>query len=326
MTGEKKIAPFRGSFFGKDVISVEQFTDRKEIEDLFKIATKMKRSVEGRKERDDLKGFCIAELFYQPSTRTFTSFLAAAQRLGATYIIPLQEMTNTSVAKGESLPDTIRTIEETTAADLIVLRHPEDDSAEKAAAAARVPIISAGSGKREHPTQAILDLYTLKENFHELAGLKVTMVGDLKNGRTIKSFSKLLALVSRKVKLSFVSPKSLRAPAELIDYLQEKKIEVEETDSLEEILPQTDVLYVTRIQKEWFASEEEYQKVKGSYVINAELMRKAKKKMIVMHPLPRNDEIDTNFDSDPRAAYFKQMRNGLYTRMALLAAVLRKTA
>lgn len=286
----------------------------------------MKKEVEERKTRETLKGFCIAELFYQPSTRTFTSFLSAAQRLRATYIIPLQEMTNTSVAKGESLSDTLRTIEETTGADLFILRHPEDDSAEKAAAAARVPVINAGSGKREHPTQAILDLYTIKEHFSDFSGLKIAMVGDLKNGRTIKSLSKLIALFSRRVLINFVSPKGLEAPAELINYLKEKEIKIEESNNLEKILPEADVLYITRIQKEWFGSEEEYLKVKGSYVINKELMKKAKQKMIVMHPLPRNEEINVDFDSDPRAVYFKQMRNGLYTRMALLEAVLIKTS
>lgn len=325
MNRRTKARPFKGSFFGKDIISVEQFTSKREIEALFKVANEMKKSVEKREKRDDLEGFCIAELFYQPSTRTFTSFLSAAQRLGATYIIPLSEMANTSVVKGESLSDTLRTVEETTAADLFVLRHPEDDSAEKAAAVARVPVINAGSGKKEHPTQAILDLYTIKESFPDFSGLKIAMVGDLKNGRTIKSLSKLLALISQKIMINFVSPKGLEAPEELISYLKQKRIKVEESNNLEKILSEIDVLYVTRIQKEWFGSEGEYLKAKGSYVINKELMKKAKKEMIVMHPLPRVDEINTDFDPDPRAVYFRQMRNGLYTRMALLKLVLKKT-
>ena len=318
-----QIKPFNGSFFHKDVVSVEQFTERREIDKLFKIARLMKRSVEGKRKRSDLQGYCIAELFYQPSTRTFTSFLSAAQRLGASYIVPLNEMTDTSVAKGESLPDTVKTLEETTAADLIVLRHPEDDAAEKAVFAAKVPIISAGSGKKEHPTQAILDLYTISESFTDLSGLEVTIVGDLKNGRTIRSLSKLLVLVCRGLTLNFVSPKGLEAPEELVAYLKDRKTTVKGFNNLREILPKTDVLYVTRIQKEWFTPEE-YLKVKGSYVVDRELMKKAKKKMIVMHPLPRVDEISVDFDNDPRAAYFRQMRNGLYVRMALLALILKR--
>jgi len=158
-----------------------------------------------------------------------------------------------------------------------------------------------------------------------MAGLEVVMLGDLKNGRTIKSLAKLMAVMAPKTKITFVSPTGLEAPLDFIKGLKNKGLVIKETDNLDKVLPSADVLYVTRIQKEWFTDPEEYRRVQGSYIITPELMRKAKRKMIVMHPLPRVEEIDPNFDSDPRVAYFKQMRNGLYTRMALLTAVLRKT-
>ena len=312
-------------FKGKDFISVEQITSPRQMRYLFKIADKMVSAVENHRQLDLLSNATVAILFYQPSTRTFTSFQAAAQWLGCRRIIAIPGMeAYSSVVKGESLPDTIRTIEQTTAADIIILRHPEDNSSEIAARYAKVPVINAGSGKKEHPTQAILDLYTIRQELGTLDGLRVVMLGDLKNGRTIKSLSLLLGTVASSTKITFVSPPELAAPPDFVEKLKAKEINVEETSNLEEVLEEADVLYVTRIQKEWFESEEEYQKVKGSYVISPELMRKAKKKMVVMHPLPRVDEIDPRFDSDPRAAYFRQMRAGLYTRMALMAAILGK--
>lgn len=317
--------PFRGSFFGKDFLSVEQFTNQEEIEKIFKIADAMRTRVEAKIQGDELKDSTIVVLFYQPSTRTFTSFQAASLWLGCRRIIAISGMeTYSSAVKGESLPDTIRTVEQTIGCDLIILRHPDDNSSEIAAKYATVPVINAGSGKKEHPTQAILDLYTIKNELGTLDGLKVVMLGDLKNGRTIKSLAKLLAVVAPSTEITFVSPPQLAAPQELGETLRKKGIVVQETENLEEALPGVDVLYVTRIQKEWFPCEGEYLKVKGSYAITPELMKMAKKKMIVMHPLPRVVEIDPRFDDDPRAAYFRQMRNGLYTRMALLATILGK--
>jgi aspartate carbamoyltransferase len=314
--------PFRD----KDFISVEQITSQDQIKYLFRIADRMRQAVEARQRLDLLLDSTVAILFYQPSTRTFTSFQAAAHWLGCRRIIAIPGMeAYSSAVKGESLPDTIRTIEQTMAADMIILRHPDDNSSEIAAQYTTVPVINAGSGRKEHPTQAILDLYTIRQELGTLDNLNVVMLGDLKNGRTIKSLSLLLGVVAPSTKITFVSPPELAAPPDFVEKLKAKGANVKEASDLKEVLGQADVLYVTRIQKEWFESEEEYQAIKGSYVISPELMQQAKQRMIVMHPLPRVDEIDTFFDSDQRAAYFRQMRAGLYTRMALIAAILGKT-
>jgi len=320
--------PFNGSFEGKDVVSVEQFTSREEIEYLFSLADRMKTRVEAKIQGEELENFTIAELFYQPSTRTFTSFQAAALWLGCRRIVAIPGMdAYSSLVKGESLPDTIRTIEQTTAADLIILRHPNDDSSKEAAFYATMPVINAGAGKIEHPTQAILDLYTIYKELGAPDGLNVVMLGDLKYGRTIKSLAKLLALADKKIQISFVSPNKLRMPAEEVQKLKAKGVGVYETEDLKEVLPTADVLYVTRLQREWFEKEGKmklYHQLKGAYKITPEILKIAKKEMIILHPLPRVGEITYEVDKDTRAAYFKQMRNGLYTRMALLAAVLGK--
>jgi len=227
-----------------------------------------------------------------------------------------------SVSKGESLPDTIRTLE--CYADVIVLRHPETGSAAIAAKAARKPVINAGDGVGEHPTQALLDIFTIFEELGagQVDGMTVTMLGDLKYGRTVHSLARLLSLF--KVKINYVSPDILKMPKEVMDEVGAKGIPQAEYASLEKVLPETDVLYVTRVQKERFEDPAEYDKVKGAYVIDPEVMKAAKQDMIVMHPLPRVGEISPDFDDDPRAAYFRQMEYGLYVRMALLAMVLGK--
>jgi carbamoyl-phosphate synthase/aspartate carbamoyltransferase/dihydroorotase len=268
---------------------------------------------------DLLKGKILANLFYEPSTRTSSSFTAAMERLGGS-VIPINEVKYSSVTKGETLADTVRTLE--CYADVIVLRHPETGSAVIAANAARKPVINAGDGVGEHPTQALLDALTIREELGHLDGLTVTMLGDLKYGRTVHSLARLLSLY--KVRLNYVSPELLRMPAEIIGELNSKKMEQVEHASLDAVLPETDVLYVTRVQKERFEDPAEYEKVKSAYVINAAGMQAAKARMIVMHPLPRVTEISMDFDSDPRAAYFRQMEYGLYVRMALLAMVLGK--
>jgi aspartate carbamoyltransferase len=222
------------------------------------------------------------------------------------------------VAKGESLPDTVRTLE--CYADVIVLRHPEIGASALAAQYARKPIINAGDGVGEHPTQALLDLFTIVSELNQVDGLTVTMLGDLKYGRTVHSLARLLSLYD--IKLNYVSPEILRMPSEIIQELNEKNIVQKEYTTLDEVLPQTDVLYVTRVQKERFENLDEYESVKDAYVITPEVMRAAKDRMIVMHPLPRVGEISMEFDNDPRAAYFRQMEYGLYVRMALLAMVL----
>lgn len=313
--GENKTA----QWYGKDIISVKQF-QRSDLEYVFGVAHEMRGMVERVGTFDLLKGKILANLFYEPSTRTSSSFTAAMERLGGS-VIPINEVKYSSVSKGESLPDTVRTLE--CYADVIVLRHPETGSAAIAAKAARKPVINAGDGVGEHPTQALLDTFTIMEELGRLDDLTVTMLGDLKYGRTVHSLARLLCNFSN-IKLHYVSPDILKMPQEVMDEVAAKNVPQSVHSTLGAILPQTDVLYVTRVQKERFEKPEDYEKVKGAYVIDAATMKSAKKDMIVMHPLPRVTEISLDFDEDPRAAYFRQMEYGLYVRMALLAMVLGK--
>ncbi len=307
-----------GRFYGQDILSVAQFT-RADLDYLFEVAEAMRTMVSHIGTFDLLKGKILANLFYEPSTRTSSSFTAAMQRLGGN-VIAISEVRYSSVSKGESLPDTVRTLE--CYADVIVLRHPETGSAALAAEAARKPIINAGDGIGEHPTQALLDLFTIKEELGRLDGLTVTMLGDLKYGRTVHSLAKLLALFD--VKLNYVSPDILRMPADLVSQLETKGVRQAEAAYLEDVLPETDVLYVTRVQKERFSDLDEYESVKNAYTITPETLTRAKDKMALMHPLPRVGEIAPAVDADPRAAYFRQMEYGMYVRMAVLAVVLGK--
>jgi aspartate carbamoyltransferase len=266
---------------------------------------------------DLLKGKVLTNLFYEPSTRTSSSFVAAIQRLGGS-VIQINNVTFSSVSKGETLQDTVKTLE--CYSDAIVLRHPEKGSAAEAAAAASKPIINAGDGPGEHPTQALLDAYTIVEEMGTLDGLTITMVGDLKYGRTVHSLARLLTMYD--VKINYVSPEILAMPEYLVTEVAATGTEQTETTDLESVLGDTDVLYVTRIQKERFEDPTDYDNVKDSYVITSQVMQGAKDNMIVMHPLPRVGEIAPEFDNDPRAAYFRQMEYGMYVRMALLALVL----
>jgi aspartate carbamoyltransferase catalytic subunit len=305
-------------FYGQDILSVSQF-DTNDLDYIFGVAEEMRSMVEHIGTFDLLKGKILANLFYEPSTRTSSSFMAAMQRLGGS-VIPINEVRYSSVAKGESLPDTVRTLE--SYADVIVIRHPEVGAAATAARYARKPVINAGDGIGEHPTQALLDLFTIKEELGRTRELTVTMLGDLKFGRTVHSLSRLLSLLS--VKLHCVSPDILRMPADLVAELKQKGVSIEEHTTLDPVLPETDVLYVTRVQKERFDDQAVYESVRGAFVLTPETLRRAKDHMIVMHPLPRVGEIAMELDGDPRAAYFRQMEYGLYTRMALLAMVLGK--
>lgn len=314
------LAPnLNSGFYGQDIISVSQFT-RESLDYIFSVAEEMRAIAKRAGATDLLKGTVLACLFYEPSTRTSASFIAAMSRLGGTVIPITQGVQFSSVSKGESLPDTIRTLE--SYADVIVLRHPEEGASEIAAKYARKPIINAGDGVGEHPTQALLDLFTIKEELGAIDGLSVAMVGDLKYGRTVHSLTRLLCLYD--VELNFVSPEILRLPLDIINEVRARSLPVRETYDVADVIENTDVLYVTRVQKERFADLSEYEKVKGCYEITTELMARAKEKMIVMHPLPRVGEIHYTVDDDPRAAYFRQMENGMYIRMALLAAVLGK--
>jgi aspartate carbamoyltransferase catalytic subunit len=307
-----------GRFNSKHILSVSQFS-KEDLAYIFDVAEEFRLIVRRLGVTDVLKGHVLATLFYEPSTRTSSSFIAAIQRLGGT-VLAINEVKYSSVSKGESLPDTIRTME--SYADVIVLRHPETGAAALAAKYARKPIINAGDGIGEHPTQALLDLFTILQERGRVDGLTVTMLGDLKYGRTVHSLAKLLAMFN--VRVNYVSPEALQMPNELVGQLQEKGLQQTMYTALEDALAETDVLYVTRIQKERFNDSAEYEKLKDTYVITPEVMALAKPTMTLMHPLPRVGEISMEVDSDPRAAYFRQMEYGLYVRMALLALVLGK--
>lgn len=304
---------------GQDVLSVSQFsTDT--LEYIFARAHEMRQMVQRVGAVDLLKGYILTCLFYEPSTRTSASFIAAMERLGGSIIPITQGVQFSSVSKGETLPDTIRTLEQYS--DVIVLRHPELGSAKVAADYAHIPVINAGDGPGEHPTQALLDMFTIKEELGTLDGLKVAMVGDLRYGRTVHSLTKLL--LHYNVSLRFVSPEMLRLPLTIMNEVKDAGVDVRETHDVADVIQNADVLYVTRVQKERFSDLAQYEEVKNLYEITTDLMTKAKKKMIIMHPLPRVGEIHYNVDSDARAAYFRQVQNGMYVRMALLAAVLGK--
>ena len=313
--GDQQDAPF----YGKDILSVKQFT-RQDLEYIFGVAHEMREMVHRVGTFDLLKGKILANLFYEPSTRTSSSFTSAMERLGGS-LIPINEVHYSSVAKGESLPDTIRTLE--CYADVIVLRHPEVGASALAARYAQKPIINAGDGVGEHPTQALLDLFTIYEELGEVDGLIVTMLGDLKYGRTVHSLARLLSLYD--VKINFVSPDILKIPSEIINEIEVNGTSQAEFNKFEPVIPETDVLYVTRVQKERFKDLAEYEKVKSAFVITPDTLNDAKERMIIMHPLPRVGEISMEVDDDPRAAYFRQMEYGLYVRMALLAMVLGKS-
>lgn len=305
-------------FFNQHIISVDQFTPLK-VNYLFNLTRKMRQMVKTNGATEVLKRKILANLFYEPSTRTSSSFIAAMERLGGS-VISINGVQYSSVAKGESLPDTIRTL--ACYSDIIVLRHPEIGSAKLAASVSPKPIINAGDGVGEHPTQALLDLFTIVDKFGSLKGKRVVMVGDLKHGRTVHSLAKLLAIFGG-VEMVFVAPKTLSLPQGILSVLQQKGVKFKQSESLEGTISEADVLYVTRVQKERFQDEREYEKVKDYFVITPQVMKHAKNEMILMHPLPRVYEISPEVDQDPRAVYLtKQMENGMYIRMALLAAVL----
>ena len=305
------------TFAGADILSVSQF-DRPSLAWLFERAEEMRRTVYIHGGSDLLNHRIMAALFYEPSTRTSSSFIGAMERLGGSVIPITQGVQYSSVAKGESLHDTIRSLEQYS--DVIVLRHPETGSARVAADASNKPIINAGDGTGEHPTQALLDLFTIQEELGQIDGLRVAMVGDLKYGRTVHSLTRLL--MQYDVELACVSPEILRLPEEYVSSARDAGVEVKETDRLSDVIAWADVLYVTRVQKERFTDLAQYEALKDYYVITPEVLKDAKPRMSVMHPLPRVGEISPEVDADPRAAYFRQMENGLYVRMALLAAVL----
>lgn len=309
-------------FRHKHILSVSQFNREDLDKYIFPLAENIRRTLNDGGEMPLLHGKIVVLIFYEPSTRTCFSFSTAASKLhGVTKeIIGVQF---SSVSKGESLEDTIRTL--ACYGDVIVLRHSSEGSVALAAKYSQRPVINAGDGKGEHPTQALLDLFTIKEQLGQLDSLNVTMLGDLKHGRTVHSLARLLTLY-KDVKLNFVAPPNLRMPEELISELRGRGVAPQEFDTLDEVLYHTNVLYVTRVQKERFTDPADYENTKGSYIITPRTLARAPERgrFILMHPLPRVDEISMDVDSDPRAVYFPQVKAGLYVRMALLALVLGK--
>ena len=300
------------------VIEAQQF-DRTLLTQIFGVTREMEQVV-SRYGSNILNRRIMATLFYEPSTRTRLSFEAAMYRLGGEVITTESAREFSSASKGETLEDTIRIGEGYS--DVIVLRHYEGGSARRAADVASVPIINAGDGPGQHPTQALLDVYTIQKEVGRLDGIKVAMVGDLANGRTVRSLAYLLTKYEG-IRLYFVAPQMVRMKDDIKAYLERYGIQFEEENDLFKVAKEVDVIYQTRIQRERFGDRiEDYEAARGKYIVNAEVMEVLREDAVVMHPLPRVDEIDPAVDADPRSAYFRQAHNGLYIRMALLQMVL----
>ncbi len=306
----------------KHIYESQQF-DLELLDIIFKVADEMKNDLlaKPRLYANALKDKIMASLFYEPSTRTRFSFESAMSRLGGSILTTENAKEFSSASKGETLYDSTSVM--CGYADLIVMRHNEPGSAKMAAEVSLVPVINAGDGSGQHPTQALLDLYTIKDNFSTIDGLTIAMVGDLKYGRTVRSLSYLLTKYNN-IKIYFVSPLVCKMDEDIKDYLTTNNVEWEEISSLDKILPLVDCVYMTRIQKERFHDLEDYESAAGKYILDMDSIKLMKQKSIIMHPLPRVDEISQEVDSDPRAQYFNQAKNGLYVRMALLYLLLKK--
>lgn len=300
------------------IIKAQQF-ERKSLDEIFIIASQMEQ-IALKGGADILTGKVMASIFYEPSTRTRLSFEAAMAKLGGEIISTENAKEFSSAAKGESLEDTIRIVG--SYANIIVLRHYESGSAERAAKVSPVPIINAGDGPGQHPTQALLDIYTIKKEIGKLDSISIAMVGDLAYSRTVRSLAYLLTKYNN-VKIYFVAPEVVQMHEDIKNYLTKHNVSFTEEDNLEKVASKVDIIYQTRIQKERFGENvDDYEKAKDKYIIDKSILRIMKKNAIIMHPLPRVSEIKTEIDNDPRAAYFRQARNGLYIRMALLKMIL----
>lgn len=303
-------------FYDKDIVSIRDLT-REQIELILDLSEEMIPYARGEKKTHTLDGRILGNLFFEPSTRTRLSFESAAHRLGAD-VIDVSQMSMTSIAKGETLADTIRMVD--TYCDVIVLRHPHEGAARLAAKFSENPVINAGDGAGSHPTQTLLDLFTMRREKGSLDGLNIVLVGDLKYGRTVHSLADALTMFG--AKLTFVAPESLQMPADIMEHLRAKGCNPVQTDDLESTIADADVLYVTRIQRERFPDPAEYSKVAGTYRIDNAMLREARNDAIVMHPLPRIDEIAPEVDGTEHAKYFEQAFNGIPVRMALLCSIL----
>lgn len=299
----------------KHLTSTKQLT-RADTEEILRVARDME-TVKAKGKSDLLKGQVLASLFYEPSTRTRMSFETAMLRLGGD-VLTAEGIQFSSLYKGETIEDTMEMISQY--ADIIAMRHPDQGSADIAASAAKVPFINAGDGPGQHPTQALLDLYTINREMKKVDGLRIAMVGDLRYGRTVHSLSYLLGLYDN-IELTLISPAELTMPEKVTSFLQEKKISYTEKDDIEAGLD-CDIMYMTRVQQERFADKSEYERLKLKYILTAAHLKG--KDVRIMHPLPRVGEISTDVDALPNAIYFKQAGNGVYVRMALLAMLLGK--
>jgi aspartate carbamoyltransferase catalytic subunit len=304
------------NFKGKDVVSIRDLS-REDIDQVLDLAERMIPYAKGETFTKALDGRILANLFFEPSTRTHMSFSTSMSRLGGR-TMEMAHPSMMSVAKGETLTDTIRMVE--SYSDVIVLRHPHEGSARLAAHFSSKPVINAGDGAGQHPTQTLLDLFTIRREFKRIDEVKVALVGDLKYGRTVHSLAEALTMFGAEV--TFVAPANLQMPRDTVRQVEKLGGKPKLTSKLEDVIKDVDVLYVTRIQKERFPDPAEYQKIAGVYRIDNNLLREAKRDLIVMHPLPRVDEIAPEVDGTEHARYFVQAFNGVPVRMALLLLVL----
>lgn len=296
----------------KSLVSIDDYTKEEQLKIL-----DLAEGFEARPVQNILEGYVVATLFFEPSTRTRLSFESAASRLGA-QVIGFSEAMSSSVSKGESLNDTILTV--SNYSDIIVMRHPREGSARFASEVSPVPIINAGDGANQHPTQTLLDMYSIRKTQGRLDNINIAFVGDLKYGRTVHSLT--FALCNFNATFHLVSPEELKMPSYVKRRIKENKLEYYQYTDMNEVIPKVDILYMTRIQKERFSDPIEYEKVRNAYILKNEMLQGAKENIRVLHPLPRVNEIEMNVDTNPMAYYFRQAQNGVYVRQALLAAIL----
>lgn len=296
----------------KSLVSIDDYTKDDQLR-ILDLAEKFEK----KPVQNILDGYVVATLFFEPSTRTRLSFESAASRLGA-HVVGFSEAGSSSVSKGESLNDTILIV--SSYADIIVMRHPREGSARYASEVSPVPIINAGDGANQHPTQTLLDMYSIRKTQGRLDNLQIAFVGDLKYGRTVHSLT--FALCNFNATFHLVSPEELKLPSYVKRRIKENQLDYFQYTDINEVIPQVDILYMTRIQKERFSDPIEYEKVRNAYILRNEMLQGAKKNMRVLHPLPRVNEIETDVDTNPMAYYFRQAQNGVYVRQALLASIL----
>jgi aspartate carbamoyltransferase catalytic subunit len=296
----------------RNLISINDFTKEEQLR-ILKLAAEFERNP----TQKILENFVVATLFFEPSTRTRLSFESAASRLGAK-VIGFSSAASTSVSKGETLKDTILTV--SSYSDIIVMRHPREGSARWASEVSPVPVINAGDGANQHPTQTLLDMYSIKKTQGTLDNLNVAFIGDLKYGRTVHSLT--MALTQFNTTFHLVSPIELKLPSYVKRHIKEKKLAYHQYTDLTEVIPHADIIYMTRIQRERFSDPIEYEKVKNAYNLDNSMLAKAQENMRILHPLPRVNEIAEDVDSNPKAYYFQQALNGVYVRQALLATIL----